>query len=109
MKELLHQAFKGYFRIFPIHQGKERLLNRFWRPFSFGNHRRATRLKQREISVECDLTKWVQRHLYFFGEYEPENCRYWSRMAARADVIIDVGANVGIYSLTAAVANPKAV
>jgi FkbM family methyltransferase len=56
----------------------------------------------------CDLRKYLQRQLYFFGDYEAPNCAYWIERAATAHTIFDVGANVGVYSLLAAASNPDA-
>lgn len=108
MRKVLHHALKIYLRHSPIRKGKERLLSLFWQPLSSKCYQRRARLKGTQIELDCDLTQWVQRHLYFLGEYEPESTRYWSRLAREASVIFDVGANVGIYSLLAADANPRA-
>ena len=61
---------------------------------------------QADIKLSCDLTKFLQRHLYFFGSYEKEYCDYWMKLARKATTIFDVGANVGLYSLLAAAVNP---
>ena len=61
---------------------------------------------QADIKLRCDLTKFLQRHLYFFGGYEKEYCDYWMKLAPHAAIIFDIGANVGLYSLLAAAANP---
>lgn len=39
--------------------------------------------------------------------FEPETVRVFARLAARAQIIFDVGANTGIYSLTALAVNPS--
>ena len=108
MRELAHSALKYYLREFPIRKGKARLLSYLWKPLSFQRYRRSTRLRQAPVQMECDLTKLLQRQLYFFGGYEEENCAYWIERAREAQVIFDVGANVGLYSLLAASANPAA-
>lgn len=108
MRELIHQIFLAYLRLSPSHRGKERLLDCLWRPLSFRRYQRVRRLKGTHIVVDCDLTKWIQRHLYFFGEYESEACFEWAERARSADTIFDIGANVGVYSLFAAESNPNA-
>src|SRR5690606_415958 len=54
------------------------------------------------------LSEMLQRQLYFFGTYflEAEILERWARLARRSDVVFDVGANAGIYSLVALGANP---
>lgn len=48
--------------------------------------------------------------LYFHGYegYEHESLELFRRLSQRAEVIFDIGANVGIFSVTAAAANPRA-
>lgn len=108
MREIWLQAFRSYLRYFPIEKGKERLLAVAWKPLCGGHTRRDGVLGKTGIHVDCDLTKWIQRHIYFRGEYEPESTSYWSELAKSADVIFDLGANIGVYSLLAADANPDA-
>ena len=109
MKEIVHRALRGYVRNFPVNKGKERVLSRLWQPLSFGKYVRETTLRQADVRVRCDISKLVQRHLYFYGAYEEESCGRWLRIAKQARTIFDVGANVGLYSLLAAAANPSAV
>ncbi len=108
MKQLLHNALKYYLRHFPIARGKTRIFSSLWRPLSFGDHHRETILLQAHVKLRCDLAKFLQRHLYFFGSYEKEYCDYWMKLARRAETIFDIGANIGLYSLLASAANPHA-
>ena len=41
-----------------------------------------------------------------FGDFEGSSLRLWTSLAATADVVLDVGANTGIYALTAQAVNP---
>ena len=52
---------------------------------------------------------WVSNQVYWRGwaGYEPEMAPLWFHLAARAGVVLDVGAHVGFYALLAAHANPK--
>lgn len=106
MKEIGHRALKAYMVHFPVTKGKGRLLSLLWKPLSSGQYIRETTLRQADVKLCCDLTMTLQRHLYFFGGYETENCAYWMTLARRARTVFDIGANVGLYSLLAAAANP---
>ncbi len=108
MKNLVHNALKYYLRYFPISRGKTRIFSSAWKPLSFGEYRRRTTLLQAGVKLNCDLTKFLQRHLYFFGSYEKEYCDCWMKLARQATTIFDVGANIGLYSLLAGAANPQA-
>lgn len=100
-------ALQYYVRHFPFKRGKERLLTALWKPLSFGQFRVLTMLRQADVKVNCDLTKLIQRHLFFWGSYEPEHCELWMKLAVRSQVIFDAGANIGLYALLAAKVNPR--
>ena len=108
MRGLLHGVLRYYTRRFPISKGKARIIALLWRPLSFGQYRRQTTLHQANIRINCDLTKFIQRQLYFYGSFEEQQCRYWMNLASKARIIFDIGANVGLYALLAAARNPNA-
>lgn len=58
--------------------------------------------------MDLDVTRYIQRHLYFYGGYEYDYTRFWLKQAEQAITIFDLGANVGLYSLLAAAHNPRA-
>src|SRR5262249_58041931 len=72
---------------------------------------RMAHLRYGGLKMPCDLTEMLQRQFYFFGTYFLEekilNC--WTKAAKEAEVIFDVGANFGIYSLAALASQPNAV
>jgi FkbM family methyltransferase len=100
------RALRYYARSFPVSKGKERVVSLLWKPLSFGRYKYTVNLHNSAITVTCDITQLLQRHLYFWGSYELEHCEHWKRLARRSQVIFDVGANLGLYSLLAAEANP---
>lgn len=52
----------------------------------------------------------IENSMYWRGleGHEPECTNVWCDLASRANVILDVGANTGLYSLLAATVNPEA-
>jgi FkbM family methyltransferase len=101
----------AYARSFPLQKGKLRVVNAASRRCSRdGNTKRTARLIHGGYEVPVDLRFFLQRQLYFFGDYwvERELIRRWKRYAQNATTIFDVGANLGIYSLAAASVNPQA-
>ena len=109
ISELIHNIFVIYIRHMPFNRGKQRLINRLWQPLSFGRFHREVHLQQGNVRMCCDLTQYVQRQLYFWASYEFAECQFWLARARNAKIIFDIGANVGIYTLLAAVANPYGV
>jgi FkbM family methyltransferase len=56
----------------------------------------------RGLRIEGNTRDWIQRHLYYFGLWEPSPSAWLARRLAPGDVFIDVGANVGYFTLLAA-------
>jgi FkbM family methyltransferase len=54
------------------------------------------------IRFELDIGDWIQENLFFLGEYEPEELGFVAEQLKTGDVFIDVGANIGLYTLHAA-------
>ena len=50
----------------------------------------------------CRLPDLIQTYIWVFGEWEPDLTRFIAGRLADGDVFVDVGANVGYYSLLAA-------
>jgi len=73
-------------------------------------HRRTGQLIHGKYRLPCDISEALQRQFYFFGTYflEQHLLECWVKMASGADVIFDVGANAGIYSLAALSSNSHA-
>jgi len=98
-----------YGRHFPIRCGKLRVINSCWRAAirDQGTHRVAE-LNHGGFTMPCDLAEMLQRQFYFFGTYlvEADILRCWEMAAKQADIIFDVGANAGIYSLAALAIRP---
>ena len=71
---------------------------------------RVAALKHGGFKMSCDLSEMLQRQFYFFGTYflEEDILRCWEIAAKGAKVILDVGANAGIYSLAALAIQPDA-
>ncbi|PYR30079.1 MAG: hypothetical protein DMF90_28475 [Acidobacteria bacterium] len=99
-----------YAQRFPLRRGKMRVIDSLWRAAvgDSSTHRVAS-LKHGDFMLPCDLSAMLQRQLYFFGTYFVEEyiLRCWET-AAKGEVIFDVGANAGIYSLAALAVQPDA-
>lgn len=109
---VFENALVVYARYFPIRRGKLRIIDSLWRTALSGQstHRVAT-LKHGRFKMSCDLSEMLQRQFYFFGTYflEEEILSCWATVSKNAKVVLDVGANAGIYSLAAIAAQPDAV
>jgi FkbM family methyltransferase len=54
------------------------------------------------LDLELDLRDNLQRVLYYTGTYEPDVLRFLRGELRRGDVVVDVGAHVGVHTLTTA-------
>lgn len=106
-REYLYKSVQSYVRYFPINKGKQRLVTQSTKRFPL-NEKRLAKLRFNDIQMECDLTKHIQKQLFFFGEYEREESQLWVDFARDSSTIFDIGANVGLYSLLAASVNSNA-
>jgi hypothetical protein len=100
-----------YARHFPIRRGNLRVIKLLWRAAIGGQstHRVAV-LNHGGLKMSCDLSEMLQRQFYCFGTYflEEDILRCWETAMNRAKLILDVGANAGIYSLAALAIQPDA-
>jgi FkbM family methyltransferase len=110
-RRLLTPLLRSYLRYFPGSPGKEALWRRVvnpylaWQAYPFV----ARTVFGRRIAG--DTRDMIQQYVYYFGVWEPDLTAWISRQLRPGDVFVDVGANVGYYSLLAAtlVSNTGAV
>lgn len=60
------------------------------------------RVRRLGLNFELDLRDNLQRILYYTGTYEPGVIRFFRDELCRDDVFVDVGAHIGVHSLTVA-------
>jgi len=94
--DALTPAARAWIRYAPVAAGKPWLWQTFhWRPREFTCR---TRFGGRVTGSTEDL---IQRHLYFFGTWEPNISNWITETLQLGDCFIDIGANIGHYSLLA--------
>jgi len=111
MMRLTETLLRSYARYCPIQKGKWRLVEGLWRwAAGGGGTQRTATLQAGGYRMSCDISLLLQRQFYFYGTYflERDNLAAWARHCQDSTMIFDVGANVGIYSLTAAAAQAQA-
>ncbi len=52
--------------------------------------------------MELELDDWVDQHIYATGDYEPYSAHVMRALLHPGDCMLDVGANIGFFSLLAA-------
>jgi len=51
------------------------------------------------FTMECDLRDWVSQHVFVTGSYEEGLPQVMAQLVRPGSVVVDVGANVGFYTL----------
>lgn len=102
LRRALTPPVRSYIRYFPLRRGKWwvywNVADRFllWEPHRFSAR---TVFGARVGGQTTDI---LHRYLYWFGAWEPQLTHFLSRRLSPGDTFVDVGANVGYFSLLAA-------
>jgi FkbM family methyltransferase len=94
--ESLVPLARAWIRYAPIPIGKAWL----WRHFHWRLHLFKSRLAFGHL-IAGSTEDLIQRHLYYFGVWEPDISAWIRRTLRCGDGFIDIGANIGYYSLLA--------
>jgi FkbM family methyltransferase len=97
---LLRKVVRGYTMHSPLERGKGRLVE-MTRKWTVPDHMITEKVGDSYI-MELDLSDLIQRNIYFFGYYEPHFASALKQVLRPSDIFVDVGANVGQFSLIAA-------
>jgi len=49
--------------------------------------------------MELNLQDWIPQDIFLTGEFEPDTSVVVRKLLRKGDVVVDVGANIGYYSL----------
>ncbi|MEV4501131.1 FkbM family methyltransferase [Streptomyces klenkii] len=100
--ELLASVGRQYVRHGPGSLGKSRLAVKCLNPYLRDRPRRCIARTRFGVDVAVDTQDLIQRYIYMFGTWEPHMTRWLSRRLRPGDTFVDVGANIGYFSLLAA-------
>lgn len=92
---------RAYMRYSPIGAGKPLLWSRLIDPYFAWHHRRFVARTIFGMRMRGDAADIIGQYIYYFGLWEPTITAWVSRRLAPGDVFLDVGANIGYYSLLA--------
>jgi FkbM family methyltransferase len=100
-RRLLTPATRAYLRYCPGTAGKEALWTRVVDPYLAWHSYPYTARTRFGPRLAGDIKDMVQQYVYFFGLWEPQLTHWISTRLRPGDTFVDVGANIGYYSLLA--------
>ncbi len=96
--DLILWGTRRRWRYFPNLRGKWRMHEPAMNVCEDGLLRSRARF-QGSLTVPVDYADVVQRELFLYGVYEPETTREVERLLRPGQTVLDVGANIGYYTL----------
>jgi FkbM family methyltransferase len=104
LKSMTREIFRCYLSRFPLRDGKA-YFYKLWNARLTPRERFVTVLLDKGFSMKLDLEDEEQKKVYFFGHYhERYEADLVQRLLDMDEVFWDIGANVGYFSLVAAMA-----
>jgi len=101
IKRLLAVFLRGYVRYAPLSAGKRALWTTIIDPYFAWHSHPFVASTIFDMKVEGNAKDIIQQYIYYFGVWEPQITAWISRCLAPGDTFVDVGANIGYYSLLA--------
>lgn len=92
---------RWYVRYAPAALGKPGLIRGYLNPRLRDHPRQVASRTRFGATFATDTQDLIQRYLYAFGEWEPHMTAWLRRRLKPGDVFVDVGANIGYYSVLA--------
>jgi len=92
---------RGYFRFFPITTGKQLVWDKIVRPYILWRDLDLEGETYFGAKINVRFPDMIQARVYFFGMWEPAISRHISSRLMPGDTFIDIGSNIGYYSLLA--------
>ena len=94
-------VFRAFIRFAPPSAARQRLWQRFVDPYlAWRQHQFVARTVAGRIAG--NTSDILQQYLYYFGSWEPQVTAFVLRRLQPGDAFVDVGANIGYFSLLAA-------
>lgn len=100
MRSVGGSALRTYIAHFPIWRGKQTLVRIFGR-LAAGSEGELQAVTRFGSTMRCSIRDFIESRIYLFGVWEPNLTDFISHRLSEGDVFLDIGANVGYFSLLA--------
>ncbi len=102
MRTIIAVFFRQLFKIKYLKATYFGFYKKIFEPFNLFKGVTVKVLYRTQIKLNLHIDDWIQQNLYFLNEYEEKEIKFVEKYLKKDDVFIDVGANIGLYSLVAA-------
>ncbi|MGX1484557.1 FkbM family methyltransferase [Streptomyces griseus] len=99
--DLAATVARTYVRYAPWTIGKRGIVTHYLNAWLRGHPRRAVTRSAAGTRLHTDTRDLIQRYIYTFGVWEPPLTKWLQRTLQPGDTFVDVGANIGYYSVLA--------
>ncbi len=99
------QVFASFFKfLFRIPFFRKRYFGfykKIFKPYKLFKGQSVNCRYDKDLVIKADLDEWIQQQVYFFGSWDEPGTKFLKNNLGNGDVFLDIGANVGCYSLIA--------
>lgn len=99
---LLARVFKFLFRFRFFKKRYFGIYQRIIRPWGLFKNTEFIADYDKTLKIKLSLRDWIQQQIYFFDYYDERGIRFIQSHLKQGDTFIDIGGNIGAYSLIAA-------
>ena len=92
---------RTYLQKCPVAAGKQQIWDRVLRPYIAFRDLTFEAQTRTGVRLVLNTSDTIQRHIYYFGLWEPVITAYMRQQLRPGDTFVDVGANIGYHSLLA--------
>lgn len=101
MRIFLAYLFKFLFKFRPLRKHYFGIYKRFFLPRNLFHNVKLIAKYDVVFRILLNLDEWIQQQIFFLGIYDQPGISFVRRNLESNDIFIDIGANIGLYSLSA--------
>ncbi len=93
--------FRILFKIKAIGRYHFAFYKKLFKPYHLFRGIKAKAVYDGSFKMKVELDEWIQQHIFFFGVYDESGISFIKKQLKPDHIFLDVGANIGTYSLSA--------
>ena len=100
--DLVAQLARAYLTHWPIEKGKWRIWSRLYPRLRRAQFPAGFYQLKHGVAMHLDPEQYIDQHCFYWGLWEPDETRVLRQLLRQGETFVDVGANVGYFTLLAA-------